>query len=176
MKPLVLRPRELRLALMASALILCWAFVAIHLQPLWDRVQELHRHIETQQEKLTALGRLLAQAPTVEHHHEGVTIYLEAEDDEQARQSFLNELEALSRGASLQLNLKPRAVKRDGRLSRFDIELDAEGSQQNLMSFLDALVSLPRLITIERLRISGVPTKRDLLRANLVIQKLTLHP
>ena len=85
-----------------------------------------------------------------------------------------NEVEALSTRSNLQLNLKPRPMKREERMSRFEVELDVEGSQSNLLAFLDALLSMPKLITIERLRISSVPGKENTLRANLVIQKITL--
>ena len=60
-------------------------------------------------------------------------------------------------------------------MSRFEVELDVDGSQQELMTFLDALLRMPKLIAVERIRISSVPAKADLLCANLVIQKLTLH-
>ena len=58
-------------------------------------------------------------------------------------------------------------------LDRFEVELDVEGPQQGVLSFLDSILAMPKLIEIERLRIAIVPTKEQLLRANLVIQKLT---
>ena len=154
-------------------LVSCWVLVSWLVQPLWDLTRDLRLHVETQTEKFQAFSHLLAQGPSIDREYQDLAVYLETEDDEQAHSSFLNELEQLSQASQLRMNLKPRPVKREERLSRFEVELDVEGSQQNLMTFLDALFGMPKLIAIERLRISSVPTKEDLLRANLVLQKVT---
>ncbi len=101
--------------------------------------------------------------------------YLHAGDAASAQGRLLDELETLSRSASVRLNLKPRPARQDGPMSRFEVELDAEGSQQELLTFLDALLRLPKLITVERIRIAATPAKPDVLRANLVIQQLTFE-
>jgi len=160
-----------RLALVAGGLIGCWVLVAILVQPLWDRGQDLRLKVTVQAQRLEALTRLLNQAPAIDREYERIAPYLEA-DDEQAHGAFLNELEALSRQAHLRLNLKPRAGKQEERVSRFEVELDVEGSQEHVLAFLDQLLAMPRLMTIERLRLASVPTKDQRLRANLVIHKL----
>jgi Tfp pilus assembly protein PilO len=170
-----LKPNERRLALIAGGLIGCWALLSWVVQPLWHRAGELRVRVATQAQKLEALNRLIAQAPSVERVYEGLSAYLESGSEEQARSAFLNELELLCRESNLQLNLKPRPVKRGERTSRFEVELDLQGTQADLLRFLDGLLGLPRLVAIERLRISAIPARSDLLRANLVIQKLTLH-
>ena len=167
--------RERRLALIAAVLIFCWLLLSVLVQPLWNRARDLRAEAETQQEKLDALSRLLSQAPAIEQQYQALAAFLEPEDDERVQGAFLENLESLSRQSDLQLNLKPRPLKQEDRVSRFEVELDVEGSQQNLMTFLDALLRMPKLIAVERIRISSVPAKADLLRANLVIQKLTLH-
>ena len=81
----------------------------------------------------------------------------------------------MARRAGVQLGLKQRPKKPDEKLSRFEVELDIEGSQSQTLSFLDALFRVPRLIVIERLRLATVPGKEGALRADLVVQKLTLR-
>ena len=170
-----LRPRERRLALIAAVLIGCWALVSWVVQPLWERVRDVGLRVETQTQKLDALSRLLSKGPSIEQGYQSVAVYLEREDDAQVQGSFLNALEMLSRESKVELNLKPRPVKREDFVSRFEVELEAEGAQDDLLGFLDALLRMPKLIAIERLRISSVPGREQALRANLVIQKLTLH-
>ena len=171
-----LGPRERRLTLITSVVVGCWGLVSFVVQPLWERVNEVRLHVETHTEKLEALGRLLKQAPSVTHAYAAVAPYLNAAPLEEAQSTFLHDLEALSRASSVQLNLKPRQVKRDGTRSHFEVELDVEGPQPQLMGFLDALFRMPNLITIERLRMSSVQAKESLLRVNLVIQQLLLAP
>ena len=172
--PVTLRPRERRLGLIALLVIGCWAFLSWLVGPLWERVRGLHLHVATQTRKLEGLSDLLRRAPAIERSYQGVAAYLAVEGDEQAPGAFLDELEALSRTANIRLNLKPRPVTPEGGLRRFEVELEVEGSQQQIMMFLDALLRLPKLMTIERLRIAAVPAKADALRASLVLHTLTL--
>jgi len=164
----ILRPRERRLALLAAVLIGCWLLVAWLVSPLWERLRDLRLHVDTHTGTLDALQRLLAQGPSIERDYEAYASYLQAGDDEHAQGSLLSELETLSRRSSIQLNLKPRPGKGDDRVSRFEVELDVEGSQQSLMTFLDELLRLPRLVAIDRLRILTVPAKPTILRASLI--------
>ena len=173
--PAALRPRERRLALIAGVLIGCWAFLSWLVHPLWEHVRGLRHHVATQTQHLEGLSELLRRAPAIERAYQEAAAYLTVEDDEQAQGAFLHELEALSRTASVRLNLKPRPLRPEERLRGFEVELDVEGSQQQLMTFLDALLRLPKLMTIERLRIAAVPAKADALRASLVLHTLTLR-
>ena len=173
-RPLVFRPRERRLAFIAAMALLSWAVVSLIVQPLWDRVRELQLQVETQLEKLDAVNRLLAQEPSVSRRHQALAGHLQLEGGDQPEGSLLDELEALSRQSNLKLNLKPHPVK-PGQVSRLEVELDVEGSQEKLLAFLDALFGLPRLVAIERLRISSIPTKEQQLRASLLIQQLTVR-
>ena len=169
-----LRPRERRLALIAAVVIVCWGFVAWMVEPLWQRLRILRARVAGQTEKVEALSHLLAQAPAIEREYQGLAPYLAGGEEAQVHDAFLNDLEALSRTLNLQLNLKPRPVKRDDQMSRFEVEVDLEGSQQGLLAFLDALFHMPCLMTIDRLRISTVPAKEQILRTNLVVSQLTL--
>jgi len=176
MKPLLtLRPRERRLALIAAMVLLSWSVVSWIVQPLWDRVRELQLHVDTQLAKLEAVNRLLAQEPSVAQRHTALTGQLHVAGGDQTEGSLLDELEALSRRSNLKLNLKPHPIKPGEQVSRLDVELDVEGSQEKLLAFLDALLGLPRLVAIERLRISSIPTKEQQLRASLLIQQLTVR-
>jgi Tfp pilus assembly protein PilO len=173
---MTLRPRERRLALLAAVLIGCWVLVTWLLQPLWERLRDLRLHVDTHTGKLDALQRLLTQGPSIEREYAALSGYLQAGDEAHAQGSLLSELEALSRRSGVQLNLKPRPGRGDDRVSRFEVELDVEGSQQGLMAFLDELLRLPRLVTIDRLRIATVVAKPDVLRASLILSQLSLQP
>jgi len=168
----MLHPRERLLALSTGGLVGTWAVVALLLQPLWDRQNELRQRVDSQTARLEGFTRLLEQAPAIEQRYLQIAPYFE-EDTEAAQGVFLNELETLSRNANLRLNLKPRTVKPEQHLDKFEVELDVEGPQDGIFSFLDSILSMPKLIQVERLRIATVPTREQLLRANLVIQKLT---
>ena len=166
--------RERRLALIALALILSWGAVSWVLEPQWDHVRDLRVRVASRTERFEALSRLSQRSASVERAYQQVSA-LVSQGGEDAQGSFLSDLETLCRDSGLQLNLKPRPVKRDEHVSRFEVELDLEGPQESLMAFLDALFRMPRLIAIERLRLASVPTSAQVLRANLVVQHLVLQ-
>lgn len=168
-----MKPRERRLALIAGVLIGCWLIVSVLIQPLWERTRELGEHVQTHAEKLAGLQEILRREAAIERRYTRAATYLSAAEAEEDHRALLKELEALSRGAELKLSLKPRQARRDERLVRTEIELDVEGSQANLLAFLDQLLRMPKLLVIERLRLSVIPTRTDTLRANLVVQALS---
>lgn len=167
------RPRERRLALAAGVVIGCWVFVSWIVQPLWERVRELRVEAQTKTEKVEAINRLLTKAGSIEQTYQQSAPYLTSGSDDRTGAAFLNELETLSRSSNVQLSLKPHQPKDEERMSRFDVELDVEGSQQNLLEFLDALFRLQKLIAVERFRISIIPAKTDTLRAYLLLNTYT---
>ena len=168
------RPRERRLALVAGVLIGCWLFVSWVVQPLWERLRDLRLETETKTEKIEAISRLLAKAGSIKQAYQRSAPYLASSgSDDRTGAAFLNELETLSRSSNVQLSLKPHQPKDEERMSRFDVELDIEGSQQNLMEFLDALFRLQKLIAVERFRLSIIPAKTDTLRAYLLLNTYT---
>ena len=168
-----MRPRERRLALIAAVFTGSWVMISWLVQPLWDRAAALRDRVENQTGRLHAINRLLAQAPVIERQQQALAAYLAPEPDDGTR-AFLDQLDALSRTANVRLNLKPKPLTRDSRQSRFEVEVEAEGTQETLFRFVDALLTLPKLVTIQQLRISHAPTKEALLRANLLIEKLTV--
>lgn len=168
-----LRLRERRLALTLALLVGSWVILAWMVQPLWDRGAQLGAQVEQHTERLHAVGRLLAQAPVIERRQQELADFLTPEPDDGTR-GFLDQLEGLSRSSNVRLNLKPKPPKPSGHQSRVEVEVEVEGSQETLLRFLDELFRLPKLVTVQQLRIAHAPTKEAALRANLLIEKLTL--
>lgn len=172
-----LGPRERRLALAASLLIGCWLLVGWVVGPLWERIQAVQTRTQANREKIEALTRLLEQAgTTASGYRREVVGYVESASQEGAAgEALLQELEALSRSSGVQVDLKPRPGKAEAQFNRLEVEVNLEGSQEDVLTFLDGVFRMPRLLTIERLRLSANPIKGDLLRANLLINDLSLH-
>ncbi len=168
-----LKPRERRLVFISLVLISCWLLVSWLVQPLWDRNAALRLQVATHTEKLDKIKRLVTQMPTIHEDYQRIAGYLTQADNEGVQRALLSDLEALSRSSGVQLNLKPRLTRREGELTRYEVEVDVEGDQAKLLHFLDGLMGMPKLIAIDRLRISTVPAKPDLLRANVMVQHFT---
>ena len=169
-----LKPRERRLALVAGALFSCWMLVIWGVDPLWHRVGDLRQQIDRQTNLARELKSLLDEGPGVESHYQQLGRFFESPGADAGRSLLLDELEGLARTAGVQMNLKPLAPKQEQKFTRLPVEVDAEGGQAELLEFLDAVFRLPRLITVDRLRLSATPGKEERLRANLVIQQLVV--
>jgi Tfp pilus assembly protein PilO len=145
-------------------------------EPLWQRIQAVQTRARANREKIKALTRLLEQAGTVASDYQReVAEYVEpASQGEAAGEALLQELEALSRSSGVQVDLKPRPGKAEAQFTRLEVEVNLEGSQQEVLTFLDGVFRMPRLLTIERLKLSANPVKGDLLRAHLLLHDFTL--
>jgi len=169
-----MRPRERRFALIAGVVIGSWVLVTLIIQPLMDRAREAKMAVEGQMEKFDALSGLIAKQARIERTADGIAPYLAEQGTDDAPGAFLNELEALSRQSKVAMNIKPYPVKDEGRTSRFEVELEVSGSQETILAFLDALLAMPRLISVERLRFSSSPSREHALRSIVVIELLSL--
>jgi len=169
----MLKPREKRLLYAALLLAGCWAVVGFLLEPLWHRASALNHEVMLQTEKLEALNQIVQRSASIERRYQVIEPYLSEYSEEAGARTLLEELEILSRRLTIPLNLKPRPAPRRG-AKTFDVEVDLEGSQKQIFAFLDNVLAMPQLILIQRLSISAIPRKPNLLRANLVIQQIQL--
>jgi hypothetical protein len=170
-----LQPRERRLALIAGVVIGCWVLLVYLVQPLWARTQELNERVRQETERLEAMSSLVERAGPAQEAYLAVAPLLGQGEAGANAAFFLNALESMAQSAGVRLNIAPRSsVSADG-VSRSNVELDAEGEQQNIIAFLDAVLTMPALASIERLRVSMAPGKSDLLRANLLVQHIQLQ-
>ena len=171
-----LNPRERRLVLVTSIVIGCGVIFSGILVPLGHRAHDLEERAQMQTLKLETLGRLLAQQPTIKQKYQTISSYLSEDNEEAAESTFLADLERLAQQANVHLNLKPKPARQEGAVRHLGVELDFQATQEQLMAFLDALLQMPRLVQIERLYISCVPVKLDLLRKQLLLEQFTVHP
>ena len=168
-------PRERYLAILALGIVGFWLAGSRWIQPLWDQIQGLEVELQARTEKLQALHRLLAQKSTIESDYDHLALYLHPQDASTLTGDWLEELESLSRASDLSLSLKPLPLRLETPLIRFTVELELEGSQEHLLTFLDQLLKVEALVRVEQLRLAMIPDKPGLLRATLIIQRLMVN-
>ena len=94
---MTLRPRERRLALIASILIGVWAVVAWCIQPLWERVRDVGVNVGMRTEKLSAMTRLLEQTPQIARDYQTYRAYLEPGEGEAVGRALFQEVNLIAR-------------------------------------------------------------------------------
>lgn len=88
-------------------------------------------------------------------------------------QAFLEELEGCA-DSSMQLNLKPQAVRGQDGAKQIGVDVELEATQQGVMTFLDRLFALPSLVELERLQVAASASPEYPLKANLLVSKHAL--
>jgi len=169
-------PRERHLMLLTAVVLLVSGLVSWILLPGWGRLTSMTERADLTQEKLARLQALVKERPRIEQDYQRYADLVSDEPAELLQRGFLDELDQLAQASGLQLNLKPRPAQRDAQVSRLTVEMDAEGTQEALLAFLDRLLAAPILIEVDRLRLSASPSSQSPLRTHLVVAKLVLRP
>ncbi len=165
-------PREQTLALATVVIVCVSAATSRFGLPKLDRLSQLEQQEDVAQRKLARLRELAARQSQIERAYQSSASFRAREPDEVMLAAFLDELEQLARAKTVQMNLKPRPIRREGVLVRLGVELELDGTQEALLGFLDSLFAGPNLIELERLRIGPSPSKGLPLRATLLVNEV----
>ena len=173
---MVFKAREQRLTIIVVLLVGAWAVLTWLADPLIARGDELKQQVEAQTIKLEKLSALMASRSVVEDEYIQVEPYLQAAMAQHGEPAaFFSELEELAREADVQINLKPR-ISRGRDKDGLVVELELLAPQVRLFALLDALLTMPQLVEIERLHLAPAPSDSGQLRAHLILSKRTFAP
>ena len=167
--------REQLLAFGAGGVILVWLIVSWIAGPLVGKVQQVRETSALAQEKYARLAELAGQGADIEGRYAGYAAFRSGESAESLQRKLLGDLETLASQTGVQLNLKPRPMHQDDRSLRLSVEVDADGSQDALLQFLDQLFSAPGLLQIDRVRLTASLAGDRPLRANLLLTQLVFR-
>ena len=164
--------REQLLAVGAAGVITVWFIVSWVAGPLVGKVQYIRETSALAREKFARLTELAQQGADIERRYAGYAAFRSRESAEALQRGLLGDLETLASQSGVQLNLKPRPLHQDERSMRLSVEVDADGSQDALLKFLDQLFSAPNLLQLDRLRLTASLAGDRPLRANLLLTQI----
>lgn len=170
-----LRKREKFLFGVTACVILSLGFYILVVEPLYKRWSDLDSDFEAAKSRLFKNLKLLSQKESLERQYEKYKVYMEktqAAEDETA--AILKEIEnvALSCGVKI-TGIKPKAARQFKTYRKFRIEVVAEAKIGQFMKFIYDLESSKRLLKVERLVLSLKGTQSELLKATLIIRKIS---
>ena len=142
---------------------------------LWNRLGILDRQARAARQRMAQLQALAARTPQIAQRSRAYAGFWSEGSDERLRQAFFEELEQFAGEGTLQLNLKPRLLQREGRVGRLGVELEIAATQAELLAFLDRVFAHPSLVEVERVRIAPTAAPESPLRATLIVNKVILH-
>ena len=168
--------RERTLALAAALVIGASLLVIKVMAPLWDQLAKLRERESVSQEKLERWRSLVARRHDIERAYVRYARFRTPEEPERIQATLLGELEELARTLNVQMALKPRQIQSDEQADQIALEVQLDGTQSAVLGFLDRLLSWPRLIVFERIRLSTSASSDQPLRANVILSVFVLRP
>lgn len=168
--------RDRKRLLLAGIALLVWLGVAWFGLPLWHRLTHLEQEASNSRQRVGQLQELLGRQSDIERRAQAYARFSSADSEEVLQRRLLDELEQWAVDTNVQLNLKPKAIQREGTVSRLGIEVELDSSQEALLAFLDRLLTAPSLLEVDRLQISATASKEFPLRAHLTVSRVLVRP
>lgn len=158
----------LTIAIIAFSLIFNFLII-----PLGKKWSQLNREILAKEMKLRKNIKFLKQERAVKKIYLKYYDYSKREgSDEGEMTSLLDRVEKVASMAGIHIaNIRPRPIKNFSFYKKYTLEMNCEATLLQFIEFIYNLQKTPRLIRVERLKITS-QEKKSLLRAQMFISKL----
>lgn len=167
-----LKPREKKILYMVAGLLV--AVLGYHgvWRPLTEKISSLDDGIFTMEMRLRKAKILVRQhaevAEEAKKYPNLEQLSAGTDEEETARLLSLIEQTARKNGCSLS-DVKPQAVKTDKWIKRFEVDLNAESTLEQMIGFIYELEHSPQLLKIERVAMAPKEEKSSTLRSQLTV-------
>ena len=159
-----------RLMALAAVLVLGSAVIAARvLGPMWDRAQRLQAQVTRMSSQLQAAQRVSHAGGVGSEAAALIQQERLALQDPQPQLRLFEELDVLARQSGVRLDLRPSASEGLG------VQAALEGGQAQVLAFLDAILGMRRLISIEQARLTGGGGAAGSVRMELALQLASLE-
>lgn len=130
--------------------------------------------IQAYENKLVKNLRLVARYNILKHEYEKYPELLEStSDEEQKFTSIFNEIEAVSKHSNCRIiNAKPRAAKKYDDYKELSYDISLEGTIIDISKFVHEIEKSKVILRIKHLTITAKSEGSDMLKANLIINKI----
>ncbi len=167
-----LKPREKKILYVVVGLLVVLLGYHGVWNPLNDKIASLDDEIFKMEMRVRKAKILVRQKTDVAEAAKKYTNLdqLNAGTDEEETAKLLSLIEETARAKSCSLSdVKPEPVKADKWIKRFQVDLNVEGSLEQLVNFIYELEHSPQLLKIERVSMSMKEDKSTNLRAQLTV-------
>lgn len=168
-----LTKREKKIAAITGALVAGFVAFRLGFTPILERYQLLSaRERNLRGEYLRARRNVLLQK-AVEREREVYAREISRQGSDQEEQSFLlREIERLSRELPIRLRgMRPLPHKELGFYQRYAVSMEIEGAVGHVMKFVHMIESSPKLLKVERLRLTANSRKRGYLVGHVLVSR-----
>jgi Tfp pilus assembly protein PilO len=172
-----LTPREKKiLYVVVGLLVLVFGYHGIA-RPLTEKLSDLETEIFAMQMKLRKAKIYLRQKEEIleESKKYANLSQMDAGSDEEEIARLLNLIEQTARKTGISLSdVKPEQVRSDKTIKRYIVQLNAESSLEQLMSFIHELEHSPQILKIDKMSTVPKEDKSAVLRSTIIVTRVVL--
>ena len=145
------------------------------IDPISSKIKSLDDEIAKKEQAIVQAGRIVSQKDKIESAKAAYGSFLAESGSGEEMALLLKEIEAMANKSSVYLlDLKPAGLKEVDGLKKYLIALNCEAQMEQLVDFMYAIESSPRLLTIEKYNISQKARDSSIARCSISISKLSL--
>ena len=169
-----LSPKE-KIGLMIALSIMSFTFLdRLIVNPINNKIKRINREIKVTQAQLAFDLINVSQKEAIAKEFEKYAKYQkDAGSDEEKITVMLSALEDVGRDSGLTLlDIKPQQSDKDVTFKKYSIAVEAEGSVEQLISFLYKLNTSDNLYRVEKLRLNVRDKNAQQIKASIMVTKI----
>ncbi|MCX5678722.1 MAG: type 4a pilus biogenesis protein PilO [Candidatus Omnitrophica bacterium] len=167
-----------KIGLMAAIVVIALMLIdRLVISPIGNRIQRIDQEIKFSEKKLSRDLRNMNNKDIIEREYKKYKNYVKKSSvsDEEDVANILGEIEGLARSSSVSLvDIKPQAPKRADFYKEYAIEVEVEGSMEQVITFLHDLNSSAQLLRAVKLRIGLKDKELSAIKASLLVTKISI--
>ena len=124
--------------------------------------------------KLKRSASLVKRKSKIESEFKNYAGLLHPQDSGQMRTQALSEIEKVTREQSLKvLEMRPLPTRRQGPFQEYVVEVNVEGTMDQLVQFIYHLQGISGLLRVERFQVTAKGSQSSLLKAVMTVTRLS---
>jgi Tfp pilus assembly protein PilO len=147
------------------------------ISPISNRIQRIDQEIKFSENKLSRDLRNINNKELIESEYKKYRGYVKrtSASDEEDVANILGEIEGLARSSGVSLvDIKPQAPKQADFYKEYPIEVEVEGSMEQIVTFLHDLNNSTQLLRAVKLRIGLKDRESSIIKASLLVTKISI--
>lgn len=166
-----------RTILCVAAVCICLAlFDRLILYPISSRISSLNDQTVATEANIRKNARILALKDRILAESAKYSSYSRVSgSDEEEMTSLLKEIEQIAGKCSVYLiDIKPSGIKEVSGSKRYNVSLNCEGEMEHIASFMLAMESSSKLLTVEKYQISPKSKDADAVKCSMFVSKIVV--
>lgn len=167
-----------KIGLIAAIVVIALTIIdRLVISPIGDRARRLNQEIKFSETKLSRDLRNINNKGLIESEYKKYKNYVKrtSASDEEDVANILGEIEGLARSSGVSLvDIKPQVPKKSDFYKEYVVEVEVEGSMEQVVTFLHDLNNSIQLLRAVKFRIGLKDRESSVIKASLQVTKISI--